>query len=83
MTDNLRDFINRTLALLGPDAEAQALFATEISWLKERLAIWERQEWRVALIGITSSGKSTLVNALLSDKLLPAKVRPTSNSLVV
>ena len=83
MTDNLRDFINRALALLGPDAEAQALFATEISWLKERLAIWERQEWRVALIGITSSGKSTLVNALLSDKLLPAKVRPTSNSLVV
>ena len=83
MTDSLRDFINRALGLLGPDAEAQALFATEIAWLEERLAIWERQEWRVALIGITSSGKSTLVNALLSNKLLPAKVRPTSNSLVV
>lgn len=83
MTDNLRDFSLRALALLGPDAEARALFEAEIAWLNERLAIWERQEWRVALIGITSSGKSTLVNALLSDRLLPAKVRPTSNSLVV
>jgi len=80
---DIRAFTTRALALLEADAEAQNFFGGEIAWLKERLAIWERQEWRVALIGITSSGKSTLVNALLSDRLLPAKVRPTSNSLVV
>lgn len=38
---------------------------------------------RVGLIGITSSGKSTLINALLGEYLLPQKVKPSSNILVV
>ncbi len=33
---------------------------------------------RIAIIGITSSGKSTLLNAILGDSLLPTGVAPSS-----
>jgi len=65
------------------DAETRKHFASELDWLERRLAIWQKQEWRIALIGITSSGKSNLVNAFLSESLLPVQVQPTTNSLVI
>lgn len=42
----------------------------------------ERQYIRVGLIGVTSSGKSTFINALLGEALLPEQSKPTSNVLV-
>jgi predicted GTPase len=37
---------------------------------------------RLGIIGVTSSGKSTFVNALLGERLLPEQSKPTSNVLV-
>ena len=37
----------------------------------------------IGVIGITSSGKSTLLNAVLGDKLLPEKVKPSSGIQVI
>jgi GTPase SAR1 family protein len=80
-------------ALLGAiDAAAAALsrtpalrghFAGEREWLATRRARWTGRTWRVGLIGITSAGKSTLLNALLGAAVLPVHVRPSSNCLVV
>lgn len=83
MRNKLEKYTRQAIDLLSPDPETKNLFTAELDWLTDRLAIWQRQEWRVALIGITSSGKSTLVNAMLDDKVLPVQVRPTSNSLVI
>jgi len=58
-------------------------FQTELDWLKKRETIWTGCLWQVALVGVTSSGKSTLVNALLDEAVLPMRVRPSSNSLVI
>lgn len=33
-------------------------------------------------MGITSSGKSTLVNALLGEKILPMAIRPSSSIII-
>lgn len=83
MRNALEKHTRQAIALLSPDAETKKLFTEELRWLQDRLSIWHKQEWRVALIGITSSGKSTLVNAMLDDEMLPVQVRPTSNSLVI
>ena len=81
--DDLEYLVNQSLGVLRKDAETKKFFSAELAWLEQRLAIWQKHEWRVALIGITSSGKSTLVNAFLTESLLPVGVRPTSNSLVI
>ncbi len=62
---------------------ARKHFAKNLNWLKDRQTIWTNRMWRVGLVGITSSGKSTLVNALIGERLLPARVQPSSNVLVL
>jgi GTPase Era involved in 16S rRNA processing len=79
----LKAIIKELISLFASDPSVQDYFSSEINWLEQRLSIWEQQTWRVALIGLTSSGKSTLVNALLANNLLPTRVRPSSNSLVI
>ncbi len=69
-------------AVFSEGKEVAIYFKKELSWLEQRRHFWDNHTWRVGLIGITSSGKSTLINSLIQEKLLPAKVRPTSNVLV-
>ncbi|MCK8825253.1 dynamin family protein [Fuchsiella alkaliacetigena] len=54
----------------------------DLDWLKKRRIVWERSNWRIGVVGITSSGKSTLINALCSEDILPKEARPTSGILV-
>ncbi|MDR6201886.1 dynamin family protein [Paraburkholderia graminis] len=68
---------------LSADANVGKYFASEINWLGYRQKLWHGDAFRIGLVGITSSGKSTLVNALLGTEMLPRAVRPSSNSLVV
>ena len=58
-------------------------FKDELDWVLERRELWQNSKQRVAFIGITSCGKSTLMNAILSRHILPKRVRPSSNSLVI
>jgi GTPase SAR1 family protein len=80
---DLAELIASIRTSLTSDDNASAYFASEVEWLDRREALWQSDAFRVGLIGITSSGKSTLVNALLGAELLPEAVRPSSNSLVV
>lgn len=52
-------------------------------YLEDRVRFWGSRSWRVGLLGITSSGKSTLVNGFFGEPLLPARVRPSSNVLIL
>ena len=47
--------------------------------LKEQLS---KHRFEVAVIGEFSTGKSTFINALLNDDILPATYRPTTNQLM-
>lgn len=79
----LNQLVQQIRALLSQDRNVAAYFHGERDWLERREAQWKNDAFRIGLIGITSSGKSTLVNALLGEKLLPEAVRPSSNSLVI
>ena len=52
----------------------------DLEGLKARIG---NQDTRVAIIGITSSGKSTLMNAILGAPLLPTRVGPSSSRQVL
>lgn len=54
----------------------------DMDWFRERTKIFEGDIIRVAIMGITSSGKSTLVNALLGEKILPMAIRPSSSIII-
>jgi hypothetical protein len=54
----------------------------DVEWFQERKEIYENNIMRVAIMGITSSGKSTLVNALLGEKILPMAIRPSSSIII-
>lgn len=58
-------------------------FKSDIKWLSNVQDSYKNSKVRVGLIGITSSGKSTLINALIGERLLPQKVKPSSSVLVV
>lgn len=75
-------YISQALAILSKDAEMKKRFAVDVSSLEERLRISQANRYRLAVMGVTSSGKSTLLNALLGKDLLPAVAIPSSSQLV-
>jgi len=65
------------------NTKVASYYEDEIDWVLERRELWQNSKQRVAFIGITSCGKSTLMNTILSRQTLPKRVRPSSNSLVI
>ncbi|GHV30404.1 hypothetical protein FACS1894167_11200 [Synergistales bacterium] len=70
------------LNCLSTSPKLREQFADRISHLKTQRNGWWRQTIRVGVIGVTSSGKSTLVNAVIGRKLLSRALKPTSGQLV-
>lgn len=78
-----RKIIDELLILFRQSKKTERYFSESINRL---IAIKERMYsncTRVAVIGITSSGKSTLINAILGEELLPAGVAPSSCRQVI
>lgn len=57
-------------------------YSNDVAWLDEKARLIKKNIVRVAIMGITSSGKSTLVNALLQEKLLPVAIKPSSSIII-
>ncbi|MGN0144692.1 MAG: dynamin family protein [Clostridium sp.] len=57
-------------------------YSNDVAWLDEKVRLIKKNIVRVAIMGITSSGKSTLVNALLQEKLLPVAIKPSSSIII-
>ena len=57
-------------------------YVSEIEWVESWRKLWVTDRIRVGVVGVTSSGKSTLINAILGDDLLSVAVRPSSSQLV-
>lgn len=76
------------LGLVDEALEALSLggqrFSEDLAWLRDRRESWADRNWRVALIGVTSSGKSALLNAMMgAGRLLPVRVAPSSSHHVL
>ncbi|AOR23463.1 dynamin family protein [Clostridium taeniosporum] len=57
-------------------------YNNDIEWLQQRKKQIKSNIIRIAIMGITSSGKSTLVNSLLGEKLLPVAILPSSSIII-
>jgi len=56
-----------------------ALFPTRIAQLENLVRSAKNAELEVGVIGITSSGKSSFINAMMGERLLPEETRATTN----
>lgn len=62
----------RVLGALGPD------FRPTASQLRDLAARWDTGEFHLAVLGQFKRGKSTLINALLGETILPSAVIPAT-----
>ncbi|WP_318503001.1 dynamin family protein [Bacillus sp. T3] len=70
-------------SLLKRDEVSRKYFKNHTIDLDSKLERWQDETIRIGLVGVTSSGKSTLLNALLGDNILPTAVRPSSGSIII
>ena len=76
------EIINRVLWLLTKSKGVADRYDAKIQLLAERKVRAMENLYRMGVIGETSSGKSTLINSLLNEDLLPSAVIPSSSQLV-
>ena len=77
--ENLRQDILLILHIASEQLETIG-FAERIKAAKLRL---EREEMQVLVVGEFSRGKSTFINALLGQPVLPSKVNPTTAAITI
>lgn len=74
--------IGEVKKILTANEKRRRRYAGDLELLDTRYNQWVSDRIRVGVIGVTSSGKSTLINAILGDDLLSVAVRPSSSQLV-
>lgn len=79
---NELDIIIKVINVLSQNAKCKSRYASEIDNFQNRKRQAELNKYRLGVIGVTSSGKSTMINSLLGETLLPAVARPSSSQLV-
>ena len=76
------DILDMAIAALSKDNAFGGRYSNTISEFRERISLNKANKIKIGIIGVTSSGKSTMINSLLGEKLLPSKVKPSSSQLV-
>ena len=74
--------INEIMEVLKNNDYRKKRYNQDIEWFKNRSKIIDNNIIRIAIIGITSSGKSTLVNTILGEKILPIAIKPSSSIII-
>lgn len=79
---NELDIIQKVINTLSANAKCKLRYVSELDNFLNRKVQAESNKYRLGVIGVTSSGKSTMINSLLGEPLLPAVARPSSSQLV-
>ena len=74
--------IEKVISILSRNTKCKDRYAPELKNFSERKGRAKYNRYRLGVIGVTSSGKSTMINSLLGEFLLPAVARPSSSQLV-
>ena len=77
----LSEVLRKSLDILT-NSGLSVLLPSRFKQLHSSLETTRHAELTLGVTGITSSGKSTLVNALMGEPLLPEETRATTNSVV-
>ena len=76
------DKIDQIKGILAENEYRKKRYDNDVKWFEKRKNIIDKNTIRIAIIGITSSGKSTLVNSILGEKILPVAIRPSSSIII-
>ncbi len=76
------ELLTQLIAQLSAKEQLKNRYKPTIEMLERDLTFAKLDKYRVGVIGVTSSGKSTLINAILGDELLSMAVKPSSSQLV-
>ena len=76
------EYIHEIKKVLSQNESISKFFSTTIEALQERETKWSGDEILIGMIGVTSAGKSSVLNAMLGEKILPVRVKPSSGVLV-
>ena len=76
-----KTLINKAIEILSEQDVLEG-FKEDVKVLRSQFELANENKYRLGVIGVTSAGKSTLINAILGEKLLPAEAKPSSNMLV-
>ncbi|MGM9797041.1 MAG: dynamin family protein [Parabacteroides sp.] len=76
------DIILKVIAILDRNVKSRERYASELANFKGRKIQAETNQYRLGVLGVTSCGKSTMINSLLGDSILPAFARPSTSQLV-
>ena len=79
---NILNIIKEIRNVLEKDEYRKNRYENDIEWFKNREKIADGNIIRIAIIGVTSSGKSTLVNSILGEKILPIAIKPSSSIII-
>ncbi|MCF0184802.1 MAG: dynamin family protein, partial [Bacteroidaceae bacterium] len=79
---NELEVIVKVINTLSGNTNCKVRYASELENFQNRKSQAESNKYRLGVIGVTSSGKSTMINSLLGEFLLPAVARPSSSQLV-
>ncbi|SFD17313.1 dynamin family protein [Clostridium uliginosum] len=74
--------INEIKEVLEKNDYRKKRYDNDVEWFENRGEQIASNIIRIAIMGITSSGKSTLVNALLGEKILPVAIKPSSSIII-
>lgn len=79
---NEKDILQKLIDYLDSNPKIAAQYQAEIGEFKSQLERAKLDRYKLGVIGVTSSGKSTMINAIMRKKLLSTAVRPSSSQLV-
>lgn len=74
--------LHKFQAAISQDRHTKDYCSRELNWIRSREQDWASDRIRVGVVGVTSSGKSTLINAILGRDILSSAVAPSSGQLV-
>ena len=68
--------------IIKSSSTSEHVFDDVLGWIQARREDWSDDRIRIGLVGDTSSGKSTLINAIIGKDILSSSVVPSSGVLV-
>lgn len=74
--------LNEYERLICSDLEIKNAYTDTLGWIQASRVAWTDDKIRVGVVGVTSSGKSTMINAILGMDILSSAVVPSSGQLV-
>lgn len=81
-SSNVIEIFNEVIRILNTNEKIREQYAADIKALENKRDASIGNTYRIGVIGVTSSGKSTLINSLMGESVLPSRACPSSSQLV-